>query len=55
MVDLVEVKFVLDCLEILGVDLVIIYNIYYYGDYVGVNWELLVKYFNLEVYGGVED
>ncbi|QHU99018.1 hydroxyacylglutathione hydrolase [Synechocystis sp. CACIAM 05] len=54
-VDPAEAKPVLDCLETLGADLVTIYNTHHHGDHVGANRELLAKYPNLEVYGGVED
>lgn len=54
-VDFFEVWFVLGVLEIVDVMFIVIWNIYYYWDYMGGNEELLWVYLELVVVGYVFD
>ncbi|MGK7923373.1 MAG: hydroxyacylglutathione hydrolase [Trichodesmium sp.] len=54
-VDPAEVRPVLEKLKSLGADLVAIFNTHHHYDHVGANQELLQKFPELTVYGGVED
>ncbi len=54
-VDPAEVKPVLEKLELLGAELVTIFNTHHHHDHVGANQQLIQKFPKLTVYGGVED
>ena len=54
-VDPAEARPVLDCLERIGAELVAIFNTHHHYDHVGANKQLMRKFPNLCVYGGVED
>lgn len=54
-VDPAEAKPVLDCLDLLGVELVAIFNTHHHADHVGANRELIRHFPKLCVYGGIED
>lgn len=54
-VDPAEAQPVLDCLDNLGAELVAIFNTHHHSDHVGANRELIKRFPNLCVYGGVED
>ncbi len=54
-VDPAEVKPVLEKLELLGAELVTIFNTHHHHDHVGANQSLIQKFPKLTVYGGVED
>lgn len=51
MVDFLESFFVLGVVEFEGVELVVIWNMYYYWDYMDGNKGLLEVYLDLVVYG----
>ncbi|MEM1171718.1 MAG: hydroxyacylglutathione hydrolase [Cyanobacteria bacterium P01_H01_bin.35] len=55
LVDPAEVKPVLEKLELLGSELVAIFNTHHHHDHVGANQQLIQKFPKLIVYGGVED
>ncbi|NJN85887.1 MAG: hydroxyacylglutathione hydrolase [Leptolyngbyaceae cyanobacterium SL_7_1] len=54
-VDPAEAQPVLDCLERLGVELEAIFNTHHHNDHVGGNRELLTRFPEVIIYGGVED
>ncbi len=54
-VDPAEAKPVLDCLETEGARLVAIFNTHHHYDHIGANQELLAKFPELCIYGGLED
>ena len=54
-VDPAEPEPVLDCLTVLGAELVAIFNTHHHGDHVGANQALIAKFPQLTVYGGAED
>jgi hydroxyacylglutathione hydrolase len=54
-VDPAEAQPVLRCLNVLGAELVAIFNTHHHSDHVGGNRELMQHFPNLCVYGGVED
>lgn len=54
-VDPAEARPVLQQLETLGAELVAIFNTHHHHDHVGANQELIKKFPDLTVYGGVED
>ncbi|MCL2930918.1 MAG: hydroxyacylglutathione hydrolase [Trichodesmium sp. MAG_R03] len=54
-VDPAEVRPVLEKLEFLGAELVTIFNTHHHPDHVGANRQLIQKFPQLKVYGGVED
>ncbi|MDT9340781.1 hydroxyacylglutathione hydrolase [Trichodesmium erythraeum 21-75] len=54
-VDPAEVRPVIDKLESLGAELVTIFNTHHHFDHVGANKQLIQKFPQLKVYGGVED
>ena len=54
-VDPAEVRPVLEKLELLGAELVSIFNTHHHADHVGANQQLIQKFPQLKVYGGIED
>lgn len=54
-VDPAEANPVLECLAQIGAELVAIFNTHHHYDHVGANRELMQKFPNLCVYGGLED
>ncbi|NEQ39547.1 MAG: hydroxyacylglutathione hydrolase [Okeania sp. SIO3I5] len=54
-VDPAEVRPVQEKLELLGAELVAIFNTHHHSDHVGANQQLIRKFPKLKVYGGIED
>lgn len=54
-VDPAELRPVIEKLELLGAELVAIFNTHHHADHVGANQELIQQFPQLTVYGGVED